>query len=69
MKWGVVTLQWTSIPSRGEGGGRGGEEGGGKREGERVVILLVASCYIETGISSSYVGKRFPHVVKYPEAF
>ena len=34
MKWGVVTLQWTSIPSRGEGGGRGrGEEGGGKREG------------------------------------
>ena len=69
MKWGVVTLQWTSIPSRGEGGG----EGGGKREGERgregVVILLVASCYIETGISSSYVGKRFPHVVKYPEAF
>ena len=69
MKWGVVTLQWTSIPSRGEGGG----EGRGKREGERgregVVILLVASCYIETGISSSYVGKRFPHVVKYPEAF
>ena len=68
MKWGVVTLQWTSIPSRGEGGGEGG-----KREGERgregVVILLVASCYIETGISSSYVGKRFPHVVKYPEAF
>ena len=37
MKWGVVTLQWTSIPSRGEGGERGGrgrgEEGGGKREG------------------------------------
>ena len=37
MKWGVVTLQWTSIPSRGEGGGEGGkregEEGGGKREG------------------------------------
>ena len=33
MKWGVVTLQWTSIPSRGEGGGRGGEEGRGKREG------------------------------------
>ena len=37
MKWGVVTLQWTSIPSRGEGGERGGRGGrrGGKREGER----------------------------------
>ena len=36
MKWGVVTLQWTSIPSREERGGRGrGEEGGGKREGGR----------------------------------
>ena len=29
-----LTLQWTSIPSRGGGGG-----------GERVEILLVASCY------------------------
>ena len=55
-----------------EGGGKregeegGGEEGGGKREGgtreggrgrEGVVILLVASCYIETGISSGWMGK------------
>ena len=46
-----------------EGGGEegGGEEGGGKREGGRgregVVILLVASCHIETGISSSWMGK------------
>ena len=51
-----------------EGGGEegGGEEGGGKREGgkreggrgrEGVVILLVASCYIETGISSGWMGK------------
>ena len=48
----------------GEGGGGKGE--GGKREGEKreggrgregVVILLVASCYIETGISSSWMGK------------
>ena len=52
-----------------EGGGEegGGEEGGGGRgrEGrgrggrgrEGVVILLIASCYIETGISSSWMGK------------
>ena len=46
-----------------EGGGKegGGKEGGGKREGGRgregVVILLVASCYIETGISSGWISK------------
>ena len=52
-----------------EGGGEegGGEEGGwgrgregrgrGGRGREGVVILLIASCYIETGISSSWMGK------------
>ena len=33
MKWGVVTLQWTSIPSRGEGGEREGGRGRGKEGG------------------------------------
>ena len=34
MKCGVVTLQWTSIPSRGEGGGeREGGRGRGKEGG------------------------------------
>ena len=51
---------------RGRGEEGGGEEGGGKREGgkreggrgrEGVVILLVASYYIETGISSGWMGK------------
>ena len=45
-----------------EGGKRErGKREGGKREGGRgregVVILLIASCYIETGISSSWMGK------------
>ena len=45
-----------------EGGKReGGKREGRKREGGRgregVVILLIASCYIETGISSSWMGK------------
>ena len=34
MKWGVVTLQWTSIPSRGEGGGEGGKREGGRGRGK-----------------------------------
>ena len=48
----------------GEEGGEkreGGKREGGKREGGRgregVVILLIAPCYIETGISSSWMGK------------
>ena len=57
-----LAMELASHPE-GRGGGKreGGEEGGGKREGGRgregVVILLIASCYIETGISSSWMGK------------
>ena len=60
MQGGNLAMELASHPE-----GRGGEEGGGKREGGRgeeggregVVILLVASCYIETGISSGWMGK------------
>ena len=60
MRGGNLAMELASHPE-----GRGGEEGGGKREGGRgeeggregVVILLVASCYIETGISSGWMGK------------
>ena len=66
MRGGNLAMELASHPE-GRGGGRGrggrgrGEEAGGKREGGRgregVVILLVASCYIETGISSGWMGK------------
>ena len=60
MRGGNLAMELASHPE-----GRGGEEGGGTREGGRgeeggregVVILLVASCYIETGISSGWMGK------------
>ena len=65
MQGGNLAMELASHPE-GRGGKRGGEEGGGKREGgkreggrgrEGVVILLVASYYIETGISSGWMGK------------
>ena len=60
MRGGNLAMELASHPE-GEGEEGGGGEGGGKREGGRgregVVILLVASCHIETGISSSWMGK------------
>ena len=57
MRGGNLAMELASHP---EGRG-GGKREGGKREGGRgregVVILLIASCYIETGISSSWMGK------------
>ena len=56
MPGGNLAMELASHPE-----GRGGGRGGGKREGGRgregVVILLVASYYIETGISSGWMGK------------
>ena len=62
MRGGNLAMELASHPE-GRGGGKreGGKREGGKREGGRgregVVILLIASCYIETGISSSWMGK------------
>ena len=58
---GNLAMELASHPE-GRGGKReGGKRKGGKREGGRgregVVILLVASCYIETGISSGWMSK------------
>ena len=52
MRGGNLAMELASHP---EGRGGGKREGGRGREG--VVILLIASCYIETGISSSWMGK------------
>ena len=68
MQGGNLAMELASHPEGRGGGGEegrgeegGGEEGGGRGRGGRgrggVVILLVASCYIETGISSSWMGK------------
>ena len=61
MRGGNLAMELASHPEGRGGEEGGGEEGGGKREGGRgregVVILLIASCYIETGISSSWMGK------------
>ena len=58
MRGGNLAMELASHP---EGRGGGGKREGGKREGGRgregVVLLLIASCYIETGISSSWRGK------------
>ena len=60
MRGGNLAMELASHPE-GRGGEEGGKREGGKREGGRgregVVILLIASCYIETGISSSWMGK------------
>ena len=60
MRGGNLAMELASHPE-GRGGKRGGKREGRKREGGRgregVVILLIASCYIETGISSSWMGK------------
>ena len=57
MRGGNLAMELASHPE----GREGGKREGGKREGGRgregVVILLIASCYIETGISSSWMGK------------
>ena len=52
MRGGNLAMELASHP---EGRGGGKREGGRGREG--VVILLIASCYIETGIISSWMGK------------